>query len=102
MQRVVPETERDDQAAKCSLYVPGRKKYAYVVHYKREEKIEVWPLGPIESLQKVSSLPVEPRSAPVSGGWSQYEGRFRVGREEQIEDATKILRLSSSLSPYKR
>lgn len=88
--RKIPHLQRSQSARWCALFEDGRKRFAYVTHRKRMNRIEVWCLGEFEQLEEHSDLPVKPRT-PTTSGWRGFGGRIFVDDISQIDAAAELL-----------
>jgi hypothetical protein len=77
----------------CGYYAPGRKRFAYVSHFKMSDRVEVWCLGPLKDLQRASPPLVRARTQTAAGGWEDgFPGRFEITDPSQIPSAALLLR----------
>ena len=76
----------------CFYYAPGRKRFAYVAHYKTTDRVQVWCRGDLNKLQKAGPPLVKPRGRTESGGWErEFPGRFELTSATQIPAAARLL-----------
>ena len=96
---LVPGVRAQASGSWCALYLPGRRRLAYVSHREAGEQIAVWCRGGARLLEKERSLTFE-EMAPASKGWAEhFEGRFFVGSPQQVRVAAALLaRVSYPLS----
>ena len=91
LQNYIPNLKRKEVKKWCALYSEGRRRFAYISHRTRLDKIEVWCLGDPDELQGATRLEIFPR-ANVRGGWEQsFQSRFFIYHLSDIKEACKLL-----------
>ena len=91
LQKKIPRLECARSKSWCGLYEPGRNRFAFISHRKRQQKIEVWCAGDIDDLTASTSINVIPREK-IRPGWEErYPARFSIENESDIEAASDLL-----------
>jgi hypothetical protein len=89
---LIPGLKRGASQRWCGFYAPGRRRLAYVSHFKTSDRIEVWCRGGIKALQKAGPPPVKPRNKTDSGGFEDdFPGRFEVTSPSGVAPAVRLL-----------
>lgn len=88
----IPELQRGPTQRWCGYYVPGRKRFAYVAHFKTSSRVEVWCLGDLKSLEQARPPQVRPRNRTDSGGWEDsFPGRFEAQSAGDVAAGARLL-----------
>jgi len=91
LQNKIPRLECARSKSWCGLYEPGRNRFAYISHRKRQQKIEVWCAGDVDDLTSATSINVIPRDT-IKPGWEErYPARFIIENESNIGAASDLL-----------
>lgn len=75
----------------CGFYATGRRRFAYISHFKTRTRIEVWCRGDVSHLRKLAPPLVRARSK-LSGGWSsEFPCRFELTEPAAVSAAVSLL-----------
>ena len=88
----VPELKCSPSKRWCGYYAPGRTRLAFISHFKRTARVEVWCRGRLSDLRAGSPPHVRPRGSTDAGGFEKdYPARFEVADAAQVAHAARLL-----------
>lgn len=86
----IPDLQRSEAKRWCGLHRAGRPRFAYVSHFKRAERIEIWCRGDPEYFTE-EYIGYQAREQ-IDGGWGhEFPGRFSVSDARSAERAADVL-----------
>ena len=78
LRRRIPNVERTSGRQWCSVFRVGKKRLAYITHFKTDEKIQIWCRGEPADLLSETAIDYHERQ-PTDSGWGKtFKGRFDV------------------------
>ena len=87
----ITDLQRASSLRWCGFFQQGKKRFAFVSHRRRNERLEIWFLGEAESLDAYPSLNIRQRT-PTSGGFGKdFKSRFYLDDTSQLEEAVDLL-----------
>lgn len=87
----IPELKRSPSKQWCSVFKAGKKRLAYVTHFKTEDRIQVWCRGEPAKLKAEPGLAYHERKSTDSGWGATFRGRFDVSDLKAIPAAADVL-----------
>jgi hypothetical protein len=87
----IPNLRRASSQQWCSIFQNGRKRMAYVAHFKTQARIQVWCRGVPRELEREPGVGYR-RRLPTESGWGNtFLGRFDVNSRDAINAAAEVL-----------
>jgi hypothetical protein len=91
LRATIPTLARSQAHRWCGFYAPGRRRFAYVAHFKTEDRVEVWCRGDLSALAKYAPPRVRQRGKPSEGWAEDFKGRFDLRSASAIPAAARLL-----------
>lgn len=89
--RRIPELKRVSNKQWCSIFRLGKKRFAYVTHFKTSDRIQIWCRGEPAELRAEKAIRYEERQPTESGWGTTFRGRFDISQPAAIADAADVL-----------
>lgn len=91
LRRRIPKLQCRETKQWCTLFEPGRNRFAYVSHRKTSRAIEVWCAGNVNDLVAHRGAEVVPR-AVIRNGWEEcFPARLFLTTARAIRGACILL-----------
>lgn len=91
LQKKIPQLECARSKNWCGIFEPGKNRFAFISHRKKQNKIEVWCAGDVDDLTVPASINVIPRDK-IRPGWEElYPARFFIENDSDISAASELL-----------
>ena len=87
----IPSLRTSQSERWCGFFEEGKRRFAYVNHRKRMNRIEVWFLGEPEELSDYSASGVELRSPTTGGFGRQFQARMFLDNTQQVNEVANLL-----------
>jgi hypothetical protein len=91
LQHRIPGVERTSGEQWCSVFRVGKKRLAYVTHFKTSDRVQIWCRGEPAELRAEPAVSYEERQPTDSGWGSTFKGRFDISDAESIPGAADVL-----------
>ena len=89
--RRIPELQRASSKQWCSIFRTGKKRLAYVTHFKTDDRIQIWCRGEPSELSEESAIRYDERQPTDSGWGTTFRGRFDIRNQSEVSGAADVL-----------
>lgn len=91
LRAAIPALTKSQAHRWCGFYAPGRRRFAYISHFKTDDRVEVWCRGELSALAKLAPPSVRQRGKSSQGWAEDFKGRFELRSASEVPAAARLL-----------